>query len=55
METLGLIAFDDGALSVNSKTSPATDTNGEMKYSLRKVSLNLINSRVQRLISPPTI
>ncbi|TPX41236.1 hypothetical protein SeLEV6574_g06198 [Synchytrium endobioticum] len=26
-----------------------------MKYSLRKVSLNLINSRVQRLISPPTI
>ncbi|TPX38777.1 hypothetical protein SeLEV6574_g07634 [Synchytrium endobioticum] len=55
METLGLITFDDGALSVNSKTSPATDTNGEMKYSLRNVSLNLINSRVQRLISPPTI
>ncbi|TPX48156.1 hypothetical protein SeLEV6574_g02186 [Synchytrium endobioticum] len=26
-----------------------------MKYSLRNVSLNLINSRVQRLISPPTI
>ncbi|TPX48599.1 hypothetical protein SeLEV6574_g01958 [Synchytrium endobioticum] len=32
MVTLGLIIFDDGALSVNSKTSPPTDINVEMKF-----------------------